>query len=175
MDDQLHFFPYERVLRIAPRSVKAPTLQPDIPDNNNSLDGSVEALNRFLQELVEMTGQGSGADSVPVLELVFGDITTMTSLSIAGDAACLSITALLPRKAQTDYQPLSSVPVAMSVTAEREYECLWHADEGRYVMVRRIPIENLRDERTVMDAVLDTSDQAAKWFNTVVAYLKDVS
>jgi hypothetical protein len=42
-------------------------------------------------------------------------------------------------------------------------EFLWDADEGRYVALRMVPIVSLPDERSVMDAILATSDLASAW------------
>lgn len=172
MTNQIHVAPHERVLGIKLRSLMAPTLKPDSPTSTASLDGSAEAVNRFLQELVDMTGQGDSSQSVPVLELHIGDITTITSLSTAGNDPCLSITAFLPRPKQSDFHPLTSMPITMVPAIASEYEFLWHADEGRYVAIRRIPIQNLGEERDLMDAILETSDEATKWFSAISVYLE---
>jgi hypothetical protein len=42
-------------------------------------------------------------------------------------------------------------------------EFLWDADEGRYMGLRMVPIGSLPDERSVMDAILATSDLALDW------------
>lgn len=135
----------------------------DTTDQTGALDGSVAGLSRFLRELVEMTGQSTGAQAVPVLELQFGDIFTSTVLSTEQDVPSLSITALLPRLERPEYQPLSSAHAQMSAVDAGEWECLWHADAGHYVVVRNIPITDFPDERSVMDAIADTSDQVALW------------
>lgn len=156
-----------QVQGILPGSVKALTLQQDSLDPSGALDGTIAGLNRFLRELVEITGQNDGVHAVPVLELQFGDILTTTSLSTADGAACLSITALLPRQAQADSSLLSSAQSAVPSGVAPGCEFLWHADEGRHVVVRKIPIAELPDERSVMDAIMDTSDQAAAWFSVI--------
>lgn len=171
MTNQIHASPHTRVIGIALRSPKVMNLQRELPDTNGVLDGSAEGLNGFLQELVEMMGLSGSPSSVPVLELHLGDVSTMTSVSTAGNGPCLSVTALLPRIKQSEFHPLSSVPVTMTAAVASEYEFLWHADEGRYVVIRRIAIYDLIDERHVMDAILETADEAAKWFSAVCAYL----
>lgn len=140
---------------------KTVTLGYDTTDQPGALDGSVAALSQFLRELVEMTGQSTTAQTVPVLELQFGDIFTSTVLSTEQAVASLSITALLPRLERAEYLPLS-LP-QMSTTEAGEWECLWHADAGHYVVVRTIPITHFTNEGSVMDAIADTSDQVARW------------
>lgn len=135
-------------------------MQTDEPDNTNALDGSAADVKRFLRELAELIGQDPQSHIAPVVELQFGDVFTATSLSVAEGAACLSITALLPRDEQLDYSPHSPATSAIVPNGE----CLWHADEGRYVVVRKMPIAELPDERSVMDTILDTADLAAAWF-----------
>lgn len=132
--------------------------------DTGAIDGSVAGLCRFLRELVEMTGQSTGALTVPVLELQFGDIFTSSVLSTEQDVASLSITALLPRLTRAEYLPLSSAQGKISVAEAGEWACLLHADAGHYVVVRNIPITDFADERSVLDAIADTSDQVALWF-----------
>lgn len=144
-------------------SSEAASLEYDTGDQNGALDGSVAQLNSFLRELVEMTGQSAGARAVPVLELQFGDIATSTVLLVDQDVASLSITALLPRLEHAEYQPLSAAAEA------GEWECLWHADAGHYVVVRNIPITDFPDERSVMDAIADTADEVARWIGSVLS------
>lgn len=122
-----------------------------------TLDGSLAQLTHFLRELIAMTGQ-TAAD-VPVLELQLDDITTRTTVQ-AADGNFLLISALLPKSSGAGY---STEPGAQ---ATHNIEYLWHADEGRYIGVRKVPIAHLPDERSVMDAILTTSDRAAAWFAT---------
>ncbi|MGZ3241473.1 MAG: hypothetical protein ACXWIN_04000 [Burkholderiaceae bacterium] len=150
-------------------SLEVSTLQQNQFDSIDMLDGSIAGLNRFLQELVEITGQHDGAHSVPVLVLQFGDIVTTTSLSTAKGAEYLSITAVLPRLEQSDCLPPASVQSALSCGDNDAWESLWHADEGRYVVVRKIPIGDLPDEPSVMDAIMETSDHVAIWFAGICA------
>ncbi|WP_211474769.1 hypothetical protein [Collimonas humicola] len=138
-------------------------MQTDTPDHAGALDGSVAGMRRFLYELVEMTAQGAASDATPLLELQFGDVLTVTSLSTAHGAACLEVTAFLPRQQQAGYFPQSSLPAAAGPAAGSDCEFLWHADEGRYVAVRKIALADLPDERSVMDAIMDTSDLAVMW------------
>jgi hypothetical protein len=42
-------------------------------------------------------------------------------------------------------------------------EFLWDADDGRHIGLRLVPIASLPDERSVMDAIVETSDMAAAW------------
>jgi hypothetical protein len=151
---------------------KTTILSHDTPSSyaNTALEGSTARMNQCLQELVELTGQQhNGTASVPVLELQLGEVVTITSLLMDATMPSLSITALLPRREQTDnvHLPPSSQKGMPTALADGS-ECLWHADEGRYVVIRQVPIAELQDaERSVLDAILDTSDQAALWFAAI--------
>lgn len=145
---------------------KVATLEYDKTDQTGVLDGSFAELNLFLCELVEMTGQSNGTLNMPVLELQFGDIFTSTILSTKRDVECLSITTLLPRLDNFEYQPLWSPP-EMSAIEAGDWECLWHSDAGHYVVVRNIPITTFQNERDVLDAIADTSDQVALWLSRI--------
>lgn len=146
---------------------KVATLEYDKTDQTGALDGSFSALNLFLCELVEITGQSNGTLNMPVLELQFGDIFTSTMLSTKRNVECLSITTLLPQLDSFEYQPLWS-PSEMSTIEAGDWECLWHADAGHYVVVRNIPITNFQNECDVLDTIADTSDQVALWLSRII-------
>jgi hypothetical protein len=117
-------------------------------------------LTGLLRDLIELTGEQAGA--VPVLELQLEDIVTRASaLATGGD--CLLVTAWLPPCDGGGYAPPASA--AAPPAAEQEMEYLWHADEGRHIAMRRVPIKELPDERSVMDAILTTWDLAAEWLD----------
>lgn len=123
-----------------------------------TLNGSVEQVTRFLRELIELTGQE--AQSVPVLQLQLGEILTHTTVQMT-DRNYLLITALMPKCFRSHH--LSQANEATSLQAAQDIAYLWHADEGRHIGVRKIPITDLADERSVMDAILTTVDQAARF------------
>jgi hypothetical protein len=136
-------------------------LQQDPTISAGTLDGSVAEITRFLCELIELAGQEGRA--VPVLELQLGEILTRTTVQTS-DRNYLLITAYMP-KCQHSYY-ISQSDEATSLQAAEGIEYLWHADEGRHIGVRRILITDLPDERSVMDTILTTSDQAAAWFSS---------
>lgn len=135
----------------------------DPTTESGALDGSVAQLIRLLRELVELTGEEAG--DVPMLELQFGEILTRTTVQASG-GNYLVITAMLPPCGDEGYGPgyISQAGEAVSRQAAQGMEYLWHADEGRHIGVRRVPLAELHDERGVMDAILTTSDLAAAWF-----------
>lgn len=143
------------------------SLLQDISDPSGTLDGSFAAINQFLLQLVEMTGQGTRTEKAPVLELQFGGILTVTSLSTWNGIACLSIAALLPVDEKIDFFLQASVLASASFCAVPDCEFLWQADENRCVVLCKIAISDLPDERSVMDAIMDTSDHAERWFSTL--------
>lgn len=121
---------------------------------NNAFDGSRHAANALLAELCALCGQE--AASPPVLELQFGVIVTRTAVDAAGEA-CLTITARLPAPDHDGYAPQGAN------TRFGDLDCMWHGDEGCHMAVRRVALARLGDERSVMDAILETADMAQAW------------
>jgi hypothetical protein len=126
------------------------TLQNDVDDAPGTPEGPVSWIATLLRELIALTGHDEGDASV--LELQFGDILTRTALH-ALDKNHLVITAMLPKCGGGRYLAPHG----------QDMEFLWDADDGRYVGLRMIPIGSLPDERSVMDAILATSDLASAW------------
>jgi hypothetical protein len=125
-------------------------------------DGSLVSLTGFLRELAALAGQGG--THIPILELQFGDIETRTTVERIGKSEFLTVTALLPRSECPPY--LSPKPAALLPTGvpQQAATILWDKEELRYIATRRVPVSDLPDERSVMDAILQTSDEAIGWF-----------
>lgn len=128
---------------------------------NGTLDGSVTQVTSLLRDLVQLSGQET--QDVPVLELQLGEILTRTAVQTI-DRNYLLITAYMPKCRRSHY--VSQVNAAAFSRSEGGIEYLWHVDEGRHIGVRKVPVTELSDERSVMDAILTTSDQAAAWFSS---------
>lgn len=143
---------------------KALILQKNNQDTAGELNSSVTEVKRFLMELIVLAAQE--APGAPVLELQIGEILTRTAVELSGNDRYLSITALLPRCEQPHYLPLPFSPLVVEYSMENT-EFLWHADEGRYIVVRKVPVTELPDELSVMDAILTTSDLANTYFASV--------
>jgi hypothetical protein len=124
-------------------------------DSRKPCAGSTARLATFLRELVELAAQD--LEPVPVLELQLGDTLTRTSVGIDLDEYLL-VTALLPACNKPRYVP------APCASLMGELEFLWHSDEGRYIAVCKVPAADLPDERSIMDAILATSENATAWF-----------
>ena len=131
-------------------------LHDDAGNAPDTVDGSRSRITGLLRELIELTGDDERA--VPVLELQFGDVLTRTALHTR-DQDYLVITAILPKCGDSGYVCARSD----GAPAPHDTEFLWDADEGRYIGLRMVPIASLPDERSVMDAILMTSDKAAAW------------
>lgn len=136
-------------------------------DDIGVFDRSPTGITRFLRELVELAGQSDDSYGVPVLELQFGEILTRTVLSTDGPVACLSVAAFLPRMGHDEYRYGSREELPYSMKLPEGSDFFWHADDGRYVVIRNISLDDLPDEPSVMDAILDTSDLAKEWFSLV--------
>jgi hypothetical protein len=129
--------------------------------DDNAGETPVNRINRLLQELIELTGPQTSASSV--LELQIGDIFTRSAIAPEMPERCLAITALLPKCEQPHYLPrLFSPPGAEKWPACAEF--LWHADEGCYIVVHKVPVVELTDERSIMDSILLTADIARDYF-----------
>jgi len=129
-------------------------LHKDVGNAPGTLDGSLSRITALLRELIGLTGHEES--DVPVLELQFGDILTRTTLHVQ-DTNYLLITAILPKCGDSRHVCVPAAPHGQDI------EFLWHADEGRYIGLRMVPIGSLPDERSVMDAILATSDKASAW------------
>lgn len=138
-------------------------------EDHDQADISVTAVNRLLQDLIALAGQQM--EGPPVLELQLGEIFTRSAVERGGADHYLSVTALLPRCEQPHYLPLLHAPLASADAdaTQAAVDFLWHADEGRYIVVRHIPIHLLSDERSVMDAILATADIAGEYLVAVRA------
>ncbi len=133
-------------------------------DGQQDFDGSPQAILRFLRELVDMTGDVAAGAS-PVLRLQFGDVDTVTSLA-GSPQPFLCIAVHLPRRP-------GDVP-APPPGARPDDDCtfLWDAGEGRYMMLRKVGIAQLPDERSVFDAILEAKDRACGWFASARSALR---
>lgn len=118
-------------------------------------DGSSQAANALLAELCALCGQD--AASPPVLELQFGVIMTRTAVDAAAAGDWLTISARLPALGQDGYTPQGDK------SRFDDLDCMWHADEGCHIAVRRVALARLGNERSVMDAILETADMAQAW------------
>lgn len=76
---------------------------------------------------------------------------------LRGGGAWLNISARLPELGQDGYAPQGRNARFDGL------DCMWHADEGCHIAVRRIALARLGDERSVMDAILETADMAQAW------------
>jgi len=122
-------------------------LEDDRPD-----DMTGQGVKDLLADLANLSGQE--AAERPALELLIGDILTRTSVEPAGLDLYLCVTGLLPPC------EISLPPSALARSERDGYELLWHADYGRYIVVRKIPLRTLEGERGVMDEILNTADLA---------------
>lgn len=122
---------------------------------SRKLDGSSRAARLLLAELCALSGQDAAAR--PVLELQFGAVVTRTAVEDSPGGARLTISARLPAQRGQDYAWRGEG------AQFGELDCMWHADEGCHIAVRRIALARLGDERSLMDAILETADMARAW------------
>jgi hypothetical protein len=141
-------------------------LERDISDKFDPPDGTTVALKRFLQELAALMGARSD-DSVLVLEFRFDDVVARISQTVNNELYCLSIILQLPRSRQLGYLARVDEQLPVIAAGMAPPEVLWNADEGCYVLVHYIPTDFFSDEVSILDAILDTSDQARQWYATL--------
>ncbi len=136
---------------------ETPPLDSEEEKSGPSGETHIERVNRLLRELIGLTGQPDA--SVAVLELQLGEIFTRTLIDPETSDHHLAITALLPRCEQPHYLPRMFSP-AGAPPLPPQTDFLWHADQGCYIVVQRIAVDALADERSIMDAILLTADIA---------------
>ncbi|WP_051293506.1 hypothetical protein [Pseudoduganella violaceinigra] len=129
---------------------------------NRELDGSSHAAKALLAELCALSGQV--AASPPVLELQFGAVLTHTAVEDGPGGPCLSISARLPAQRGEGYAAPAWQGEGIRFGG---LDCMWHADEGCHIAVRRIALARLGDERSLMDAILETADMAQAWHGSM--------
>jgi hypothetical protein len=125
-------------------------------------DDSLTSVKDFLRELVSLAGQE--ALDVPVLELQIGEVLSRTTVETIGKCEYLAVIALLPRSKRSPYLSAHPARHAPENMPPRAAIILWNDDEQRYVATRRVPVSDLTDGRSVMDAILLTVDEAIGWF-----------
>lgn len=122
------------------------------------LDGSAAGMHQLLTELVGLASQTEPAHTAPVLELLLGEVLTRTSMCQRDGVECLLIVLILP---PCDAAKL--VPATLFSGDHFDAECLWHAEEGRYVIVRHLPIALFKDAVDVLDTIMAGSDRVTAW------------
>lgn len=118
-----------------------------------------QEIKQLLLDLMNLSGQEAAAR--PALELLIGDILTRTSVEPAGLDLYLCVTGLLPASG-AGLPPSAVLPSALADGERAGFELLWHADFGRYIVVRKIALRALTDERSVLDEILNTADLAQR-------------
>lgn len=128
------------------------------PLGSAEFDGSAGAILQFVREMSVLSGQGDGGDH-PVLELRFDDVVTVTSVSVALPLPAVCIVVHLPCSPELP----GAMPSGGLPAPANGGELLWSASEGCYMMLFKVPITRLPDERSLFDAVLDAKDHALAW------------
>lgn len=122
----------------------------------------ISSVREFLRELVMLARQDDTA-APTVLELQIGDVISRTTVESFDGADHLVVVASLPASGQSPFH--SALPGdAVAARARAQGAIIsWDADAGCYVVTRRIPARDLQDDRSVMDAILATVDEAIGW------------
>nr|WP_229426427.1 hypothetical protein [Pseudoduganella violacea] len=111
---------------------------------------------QLLAELCALAGQDAAVP--PVLELQLGGAVARATVDAGPGGDCLHISVRLPRL------PASAQTAQARPGMDGDgFDCLWHDEEGCHIVVRRMALAAFRDERSVMDAMLDTADLAQAW------------
>lgn len=140
-------------------SWRAPWWEENSLDENLPDDITGQEVKGLLQDLMELAGQP--AASRPALELEIRDILTCTSVEPEGEDLYLCVTGLLPA-CRTDLPTAALLGLLGDGVHRAGFELLWDADRGRYIVVRKLPLRELSDERSVMDEILNTADIAQR-------------
>lgn len=132
-------------------------------NSHGYLDGTPGSAYQLLTDLVALAGQENTTHTSPVLELQFGEVLTKTSLIKFDGLDYLSITAILPEQPAFEYLSASDLQRIRSQDCGTDNELLWHADQGQYVLMRKISLTAFADDTALMDAIMDSADQASAW------------
>lgn len=130
---------------------------------SDGLTGTPAELRALFRELVELTDQIDPESAVPILELQFDDIFTSAWFPEDSALQCMCIAVLLPRHTQSSCLPIGCALPLIPKPPLKKDALLWHADEGCYVIMFHVPIADLSDERSMLDAMLDAAEQAKAW------------
>jgi len=122
----------------------------------------ISSVKEFLREMVALTGQDDAAET-PVLELQIGEVVSTTTVEMIDGAEYLTVTAWLPVSAKSPYLPARTAEFSADEVPPQAATILWNADCQRYVATRRTRTKDLHDDRSVMDAILLTVDEAIGW------------
>lgn len=126
-----------------------------LDDGSATLDGSAASARRVLAELAGlMDPEGQDGLEQAVLELEIGVIIARAFVERIDGVDVLTVSARLPAGAGA---------ACLSVQAPEGVECLWHADLGCPMTLRRIALTALPSERALMDAILAAADAAQRW------------
>lgn len=132
------------------------------------LDGSAGSMHRLLGELVSLAGQDDESHTAPVLELQFGDLLTRTSIRKRDDVEYVVVVVELPRLDNAALPSGAANASGIFPADEGDVEMLWHAEKGRHVVVRHIPVAVFPDETSVFDAIMDSADRVSAWLAAAI-------
>jgi hypothetical protein len=132
----------------------------------------ISSVRDFLREMAVLAGQGDAgepgdAGDNPVLELQIGDIVAVTTIKLIDGAEYLVVTAWLPISTQSRYLPARTEECCAGHAPSRKATILWNAERQRYVATRLTLTQDLKDDRRVMDTILETVDEASAWQSMV--------
>lgn len=134
----------------------------DMPDDilpPDLIDGTLAGMRAFLANMAALVDAADGTDGAePVLELLLGDILTVSSVTDQAQGG-LAVFACLPRGGAGE-GTIDAALVAGAAAAG--CECLWHAERGCVVLARTVPLTALHDEPGVLDAIMATADMAGR-------------
>ncbi len=122
----------------------------------------IGSVSEFLRELVALTGQDDAANN-PVLELQIGDVVSRTTVEMIDGTEYLVVAASLPVSRQSRYLPARAEKTSSDDALARGATIAWNEDAGCYIATRRTPTRELQDDRSVMDTILSTVDEAIGW------------
>lgn len=123
----------------------------------------IGSVKDFLCELTELAGQNDDADN-PVLELQIGEVVSKTHVELVDGVEYLVVDAALPCSERRAHLAAGNSAQAEEGHAPRS-GIAWDEDAGRYRVTRRMRTRDLRDDRSVMDAILTTVDDAVGWLD----------
>jgi hypothetical protein len=132
------------------------------PDTAYCTGMPISSVKEFLRELVGLAGQDDTAEN-PELELQIGDVVSRTTVEMINGVEYLRVIASLPVSEQSRYLPARTEGFPASEVFSQAAAISWNAASRCYVAKRHMRTQDLLDDRSVMDTILATVDEAIGW------------
>jgi hypothetical protein len=128
------------------------------------LSGSFKRCLLFLAGLETMKGQHQLTDDVSAVEFLLDDVAIVASMEPDGCMPYLLLAALpMPPDESSLGARCRHLQKHGTASPGANLNVVWDSAAGTYVLLRKIPIETLYNERALLDAVVEMASNASQW------------